>query len=648
MKAIRFIPAAVAVLTIAGIAQAQDNIKNIPTMRETVVTATRTETTSGHVGGSSVSVLTAEQIENRHQSTAQELLKTLPGVDVVANGGSGTLSTVFIRGADNKNTLVLVDGIMINDPSSANRNANLADITTDNIERIEVVRGPMSVLYGSNATAGVINIITKTGKGPAAVGVTMEGGSYNTWKMAADVSGASDTVDYSLVASSTRTDGFSIANDENDRIPHNGNTSEEDGWENRTFSGKIGMELAPGFDVNGVVRLVDASVDIDDSGMGYAGDRFGGGWPAAPEPSLNKKAHGDSDQLIYRLNVHNEFMRQRLLSDISFKSSSVERQYYDNDGMETWDYEGGSTELGWQGQYGIGDHDFLFGASFYREEMESISGGITDREADVRSFFAQDQMMLVDSLDIIAGVRVDDHDRFGNELTWRLAPAYYIDRTGTEFKASYGTGFRAPSLYELYSSYGNPDLEAEKSKGYDVGFTQALESGNITFGATYFNMTFENRIDYDFATWAYNQLPGDTRVSGLESFVTWQPRADLDVRVNHTYTDTRDPDEERLVRRPLNKVNVNCVYRYQDKAVFNVDYFWVDERDPSPYAADINGNPVGVLEAYSLINLSARYMLNKTLTLYARVDNLLGEEYEEAWSYATPGRSGYVGIKAQF
>lgn len=627
-------------------------------MADMVVTATRTETTLEKAGGSAVTVIDATDIAAKQLTTVEEILKTVPGLDVMATGGAGSQASVFLRGADAKNTLVLIDGVMVNDPSSTTRNANLANITADNIERIEIVRGPQSVLYGSNATAGVINIITKTGKGAPSVYADVEYGSYNTWKATGGTSGSvGDRFNWSFSASRTETDGFSMANDDNDDIAHAGNTDEDDGWENTTVSGKFGLNLTPDFDVSAVLRMTDSEVDQDDWGPGYAGDRFGG-WPAyAAEPDGATEAVLETEEFYGRFSVHNFFADRFFESTAYVQMADTDRTVYDNDGAENYDYQGTSRDIGWQGSLNFSDINVLtFGVNLFLEEMESDSSMIDDADADTRSVFVQDQWFVGDALVLVAGVRLDDHDRFGSEATWRIAPSYTIGQTGTTVKATYGTGYRAPSLFELYSSYGNPDLEPETSQGWDLGVEQSVLDGRLRFGASYFALDFEDYIGWDYNLvvpgnlWpgGYNQLDGTTKTRGVEAFVSFSPLEVLDFSLNYTYTDTEDPDGEKLVRRPENKVAFNVQYRFLERGTVNADVLWVDERKAIDSAADVNGNPVDVLDDYVLVNLAASYDICRWLQIHARIDNLFDEAYEEAWSYATPGLSGYLGFTVRY
>jgi vitamin B12 transporter len=637
-------------LPVLGLAQEETQPAPTETLDDIMVTATRTESSTGKIGGISATVINAEDIEAKQQHTVEEILKGVPGLDISANGGPGTQSSVFIRGADAKNTLVLVDGIMFNDPSSANRSADLGNLTADNIERIEVIRGPSSVLYGSNATAGVINIITKKGRGKPSIYAGGEGGSYNTWKAYGGASGAVNRFNFSLSASHIATHGFSIADADNDRIPHAGNTSEDDGWKNTTLSGKFGFDITPDFDINAVLRYLDSETDTDNSGPGYAGDRFDSAgpptWATVPNPTGSKEERVENDQFFGKVNIHNYFFKRFFESNFSFQASDQDSQSYDNDGNKSYDYDGETREFSWQGSLNFSEINLLtFGTSYFEEEMESQSSGITSKDSGITSVWLQDQIFVGHSLDIVAGLRYDDHDKFGDKTTYRIAPAYTIDQTGTLLKASYGTGFRAPSLYELYSSYGSQTLKPEESEGWDIGFEQGFADNKIKLGLTYFDMIFTDRIGFDMATYTYNQLPGDTKSNGVEAFVQWAPVSDLDFLVNYTYNDTEDPNGEQLVRRPENKVHFNTRYRFLERAMVNLDLFWVGDRDAYSGAMDLNGNSVDVLDSYFLVNVSGSYDISDNIQLYGRVDNLFDETYEEAWSYASAGLSAYIGVK---
>ncbi len=623
-------------LAMGHMAMAQESTKKMDDM---VITATRTEIPVDKAGGNSITVITSEEIQAKQLNSVADLLKGIPGIDLISNGGPGTLTSVFTRGADSKNTLILIDGIMLNDVSGANRGADLANINVDNIEQIEVIRGAMSVMYGSNATAGVINIITQKGEKAPSGSVKFEAGSYGTWKAGATASGATEKINFALSASKTEINGFSIANDDNKDIPRGDSTDEKDGYENMTLSANGTVTFSDNFNISAVIRHIDSDVDTDASNWaGYAEDA---------------DANTESLQTFGKININNQFFNNRLTSNLSWQVSQQDRDYFEN-GAKTSTYDGDTSTFTWQGDLSFDTHMLSLGASYYEESMESESFGtwgskFNEKTVGTTSYWLQDQFFAVENLVVIAGVRVDDHEEFGNKATFRVAPSYTIAGTGTTLKASYGTGFRAPSLYELYNpTYGNAGLDAEESCGWDMGFEQKLMNDTVTMGITYFTMKYDDRIDFDMTTWKYTQAKGDTKTKGVECFAGWAPMDTLEFMLNYTYTDTEDPDGERLVRRPENKVSLNTRYGFMEKGTLNLDVQWVDERKASTYSYDKNGNAVDSLDAYTLVNLAASWNFNDHVQLFGRVDNLFDEFYEEAFSYATAGVSAYAGIKLTY
>jgi vitamin B12 transporter len=625
-------------------------------LADVVVTATRTEAGLDQVGGTSLSVITAEELEARQVHSLAQALRTVPGVQFSSTGGMGASSRVFIRGADTKNTLLLIDGIEANDPSDPNRGADLANISVENIERIEVIRGPMSVLYGSNATAGVINIITRSGSGDVGGYVGGEAGTYNTTKGYAGVNGGAGRVDFSLAASHLETDGYSLANADNNRIPHGGNTSEEDGWRNTSASGKVNIDITEYTSLNIVSRYTEAIMDEDEFGSNYAGDRFVP-WTQIPVPDGLKKRRQESERLFGKVELRNRLFDDRFESVLDYKYARQTRESFSNDDISTSDYTGTTDEWSWQGKLELNPNNFTsFGIDYFTEESETNSAPTED--AYTLSYWGQYQLIL-GGIDVVAGVRYDDHEEFGGKATWRMAPAYTFAATGTTLRGVYATGFRTPSLFELYSTAygGNPELDPEESTSWEIGVEQPLFDGQFKVGVTYFWMEFEDRIEYvtlDPATYygMYLQTEGESNTSGAEVFITWKVTNDLDVRLDYTYTDTEDVDGSRMARRPLNQIHSAINYSPLDKLKLNADVYWVGERETSRseylVPQDINGNIVEVLDDYFLVNIAANYDLTDALRIYARVDNLLDEHYEEAWSYATPGQSFYVGAKFTF
>ena len=588
---------------------------------EVVVSATRTLNTIANAGGSSVTVITAEEIMKSGKPTVEEVIKGSTGVDVVANGGLGTKSSVFMRGADSKNVLVLMDGVPVNDASDANRGADISNLTVDNIERIEIVRGPVSVLYGSNATAGVINIITKQGKGKPEFTVGAEGGAYGTWKAYGGALGKIDAFRYSVNLARLKSDGFTIVDERNPRILHPANTADKDGYSNTTLSTKLGYQFSENVDLSSVLRYTDASADLDGTYKNIDTKEFAG-------------------RVALRVNT------DPVTNTLYYNYSGKDRQYYNNNSLKTSTYKGYVNEVGWQGDVTVASNNTVsVGADIQNEKMDKWSAASSwAKSVDLKSVFVQEQWHVSD-LNLVAGLRYDDHQLFGGKTTYRVAPSYKLG--DTLMKCSYGTGFRAPSLFELYDpTYGNSLLKPETSKGWDAGVEQTL-SDAFKLGSTYFHTDFENLIELGPNYTPYVQGAGITNTRGVESFVEWKPDTSMFLTLSHTYTEMHALDPVSEARRPKNKVGLTASWKVTPKLTLNTTMNWVGKRR-EVYATDANGVPVTELDSYFVANVSASYRLQPNVEVYGRVDNVFDKYYEEVWSYATPGRSAYAGVKVGF
>jgi len=583
--------------------------------QEVVVSATRTLNSVADAGGSSVTVITAEEIKQSGEPTVEEVIKGTPGIDVVSNGGLGTTTSIFMRGADAKNVLVLMDGVPLNDPSAIGGAADISNLTVDNIERIEIVRGPVSVLYGSHATAGVINIITKQGSGKPAFTLGAEGGAYGTWKVNGGASGKIDAFRYSVNLARLRSNGFSIVDERNPDISHPAATADKDGYSNTTISTNLGYQFSDNVDLSSVLRYIDASVDLDGT-----------------------YKYTDSKELAGRLALR--VKTEPVTSTFYYNYSSKDRKYYNNSSALASAYKGYVNEFGWQGDIAVASNNTVtVGANLQNERINNQLPSVLDKNVDLKSVFIQDQWHI-EGVNLVAGVRHDDHELFGGETTWRVAPSYRIG--DTTLKCSYGTGFRAPTLYELYGPYGNSQLRPETNKGWDAGIEQRV-ADNFKLGATYFHTDYTDLIDWiltDPATFdgQYFQVAGVTKTRGVESFIEWQPLDSLSLNMNYTYTYTKDAEGEQLARRPKHKASVLASWKANSRLTLTGNAQWVGKRIDT-YAPDKK------LGSYFLTNISASYKLNPNVELYGRIDNLFDEYYELAWSYATPGRSAYAGVK---
>ncbi len=550
--------------------------------------------------------------------------------------GRGGDTSIFIRGAKSEHTLVMIDGVEVNDPMSPGRSYNFAHLTVDNIERIEVLRGPQSTLYGSDAIGGVINIITKKGEGKPRFFLSAEGGSYTTFRETTGVSGGDKLVNYSLALSRFDTEGISAANKKDGNY-------ERDGYENTSLSARVGLTPKENLDVDFILHYINAKTDLDNSG-GVGGDD--------PNYVQNTK------QFLFRPQIGLSLFDNRWIQRLGFSITEHDRDYKNKKDPQhpsefvEGHYDGLLLKFDWQHNIQFYKTNTLTcGFEFEEEEGESKwedQWGLSifpKKTANTKGYYIQDQIKLWDRFFGTIGIRVDDHSRFGTETTYRIAPAYLIKETGTKIKGTFGTGFKAPTLYQLFVPlYGDKNLKPEKSEGWDFGLEQEFFKTRVSLGATFFRNNFKDLIDFDYATSRYVNI-GRAKTEGIEVFASVRPIDDLTTRLNYTYTDTEDKrTKENLLRRPKNKFSLDLNYRFLNKGNINLGVIYVGKRDdidPSTY------DRVRV-DQYTLVNLSTSYNITKNLQAFGRVENLFDKEYEEVKGYGTPGLSVFGGMKLSF
>ncbi|HOZ00028.1 MAG TPA: TonB-dependent receptor, partial [Candidatus Aminicenantes bacterium] len=500
---------------------------------EIVVTAARLETPLIEIA-SAVTVITREDLERTRPASVLDALRDTPGLGLVRNGGPGAASSIFVRGANSEHVLVLLDGVPLNDPINPSRSFDLAHMTLDGVERIEILRGPQSTLYGSDALGGVINILTGRGMGKPAVTLRARAGSHGTLAGGLDVRGSAGAFRYDLSASRESTEGVSAASS-----AYAGNT-EQDGYRNWTLSGRAGLVLAGGTEIDLIIRGVSARTDLDAFGGAYGDDPnsiqdYRSGFVRAQIRTLSAGGRWESKAGF-------AYIRSTRENDNPVDESHP----FDS---ETARYRSARFRADWQNNLFLRPgHTLTAGAEIERETgdsayfSESLWGPYASvfsrRHADRAGVFVQDRFRLGRAFFATAGLRLDLHGRSGTSLTFRLAPAYLIEKTGTKLKATIGTAFKAPSLYQLYAPetlwgpVGNEHLLPEESLGWDAGVEQTLAGGAILLGASFFQSDFRNLIDYDFLQGYINI--GRARTSGWEFTADARPVERLTLRLGYT------------------------------------------------------------------------------------------------------------------
>ncbi len=622
-----------------------DSLKSYQ-LSEIVITATKTAVPAYEVA-SSISLIDSTEIANSHAVNIYDLLQTQYGVSISQQGAPGSFTQVYLRGADPSQTQVLIDGVDMNMTNDPTNTYDFADLSTDNISRIEILRGPQSTLYGSNALAGVINIITKKGTGKPQLFLSTEGGSYNTYKGILGSEGSYKSLNYSITLSKYKSGGFSSAGKKY------GNT-ERDGTDNYTASSRLGYRAAKNFNINFYARFTKANTDLD---------QFGGKF-------------GDDPTYKYHLE-EGAYRTEGILSLLSGKWDqkfgisflrNLRKYNFDetpnNPYFSNSNYAGNRTKLDWQNNFHLENNLVTIGAetenetasSVYYYDSHTIKGSaflsaFPEKSARTTAVYLEDQLKLNGSFFTAIGIRYDKHDRFGSVVTYKIAPAYIFWSTGTKIKATFGTGFQAPSLFYLYDpAYGNPNLNPERSKGWDAGVEQYLIGYRLRIGVNYFNNLFTDLFGFDSNFKTVNIKKSETR--GVEFYLSAKANNNLSLRANYTFTDSKDlsagsADENLpLLRRPKHKASLNIDYNISEALNINSDIIFVGQRDDK----DFSTYPAKrvKLNSYTLINFSASYRVTGFLQLYGRAVNILNSDYEEVLGYGTAGRSGYLGLRLTF
>jgi vitamin B12 transporter len=599
-----------------------------------VITATRIPTPLLQVA-SSITVVTAADIEARQERTFADVLKDIPGLNVVQTGGPGGETSVFMRGTNSNHTKVFIDGIDVSDPSNATGAFDFGQLLTQDIERVEVLRGPQSGLYGSDAIGGVINIITKSGNGPAQFTGAAEGGTFDTFNQAGTVSGSDEAFHYSASVAHFHA-GATPVTPLDLLLP--GEARIDDYDDNLTLTTKLGYDVTPDFDLGLAARYTD--IHLRDTGEDYLVALPFSGYPAPEQTSADTVEY--ATRLTAHLKSFDGVLEQTLgLAYTHDRTDTVEPQT--PPALNT----GERRKADWQGDVKFDPTETLvLGAEYERDEIDQP---IT-ADVHIGSAYGELQSQIGDHWFSALNVRHDDNSRFGDKTTWRFAPGWVLTETDTKLHASVGTGFKAPTLSELYQSFpaffffANPNLKPESSTGWDAGIEQAVVHDVLRVGVTYYYNRIRDLITTDVTgtTWAN---VGRATTDGIESFIAYQPLRELTLRVDYTYTQAEDDVlEQPLLRRPKHRGSFVATWQVTRAWQWNLDVLavgnWVDvSRDGLTSGLSAPG--------YTTVNLATSYDLTPRVALFARVDNLLDRHYENPIGFLQPSIGVYAGLKVR-
>jgi vitamin B12 transporter len=614
---------------------------------EISITANRVPTAIQRTG-SAITLIPAEEIRKTNPASLVQVLRDVPGLDVTETGGPGGTTAVRIRGANAGQTLVLIDGIRVNDPSSGSGEFDFATLAPGLIDRVEVLRGPQSALYGSDAIGGVINIITKRGKGPLQTFSQVEGGSYGTISGNAGAHGSKDGITYAFALSALRSDRFSSYGYRVRRVTGALPKLEADSLNRYGGYGRIG------FDAGGPFRAEIGTMGTF-TRAGY--DASFGTFPDTPS-TVNSTFHSSyakaeldtlDDQLKHSIQLYSNRTRRKYDS-ISFGANMLPANTY----LDKYDYIGTRTGVEYQGTYKMGRlGSMMFGGRLEREAIESFSESASPfpfaRTKDVgkaqstRSVFALWQVPVGERIDVSLGGRIDDINKVATFRTWRATAAYRIDETGTKLRASLGTGGKAPTLYQLYAPFfGTATLRPEHSFGGDIGIDQTLLNGRLRLSATAFHNRMRDLIDYDFGTSKYQNI-ARAETSGIEleaQAKLWEGY----LAARGSYTHLRAVDRNtglRLARRADHSGKFSLTITPTPKWTIEPTLVMMSKRFSST-------NQTQRLAPYARLDILTSYQVNETVNVYLRGENLTNARYQDVQNYGTTGRAVYAGLRTQW
>jgi vitamin B12 transporter len=596
-----------------------------------VVSPTATVTPAGQIA-SSLTVITAQDIATQQYRTLPDALNTVPGLNVVQTGGPGGQTSVFMRGTNSNQTKVLIDGIDVSDPSNPNGSFDFAHLLTADIQQLEILRGPQSGLYGSDAIGGVISIITQKGDGPPRATGSIETGSFGTFNQNVGLSGSQDNFNYAFNVAHFRATDIPVTPLQ--LLPP-GQQANGNYYDNMTYSTKFGVDVNESWSLNTVVRYTDAT-------LLFTGDNFNN-FPSTPDAAQSTHSVQElfaREEAVWSLfdgrvknyfgvNYANNRSYDIAPGDPAATITTGERIKYDWHAV---------TEL-------VTGNKFIVGLEDQTDHMDttgfSADNGNKAGYVELQSEFAK-------RFFLVANVRDDLNDQFGEHATYRVAPSVILPFTDTKLKASYGTGFKAPTLSELYQNFpdfnffANPNLKPEESVGYDLGFEQPLFNDRVRFGSTYFHNNITNLIT-DNATFTSFTNIGFATTEGTENFVSAKVTQRLVVRADYTFTRAVDDSTGiQLLRRPKEKWSTTATWQPIDPLTLSATVLHVSSfLDVSRDGLETNLYAPG----HTIVNLTGDYKINDQIKIFGRVDNLFNLHYQNPTGFLEPRLGVFGGIR---
>ena len=561
--------------------------------------------------GSSLYIISEDQIKARGFKDAIDAISSAPGVTSKQNGSFGGVGTIRIRGASSSQTLVLVDGVPVNDSSSPAGGYNFEYLNTSNIQSIEVLKGSQSTLWGSDAIGGVINIYTKQPESTS-FGASAEIGSFGLKRGSADINFAGSNSRFRVSTSKTSVDGISKA-DEKD-----GN-SEDDGFESESYSMSGSIDL-DSLILKGLLSYMESQVEYDSYG-------FATGVQDGDERS-------NTDEFIGSISAIFDLFDDKLQNSIFISQSDINRDYYSN-GSFSFGAEGKRELIRYQGNIEVNEFNKIaFG-------LESEESKVDVDESTIDGSFLLYEFRPNSKITISTGIRNDDHEGFGSKTTRRISGTFKPS-DNLIIRSSWGEGFKVPTIFQsTYFCCGatsaNSSIRPETSTSYDFGFELFFNEMNSTFSITYFDQDINDQINFSFGVGGYENID-KVNSEGFEIALDYQISKLMSLYLNYSYIDSvdgngsslfyvaKDSGEAGLIYEPNNSFSGSIIARYNGS-------------ESSSY---------GKIDSWIRFDVNGSYKLSGTNELYFRIENLLDEEYQQIFGYGTPERSGFIGLRSKF
>ncbi len=631
-------------LLLSAAVQADDHQE----LSDLIVTAGIAPIASDQYGGT-VTVITAADIAASQASYLSDVLRQVPGFAINQSGGPGTQTQLRVRGSEANHVLVLLDGVRLNDPTASDEflfNYGLLN----NVERIEIIRGPQSAIWGTDAVSAVINIISKEATDKS-LNLDLEVGSFNTKRLAVDggLAGGVNEKNWRLTA------GINALDTGGTNISRQG--TEEDGFENLNVHAKLGVDLTAAVDLDVAVNHSDAMNEFDGTDFVVTG------------LPTDADLWTERDQTVAQFALGISPVDSRWQHRLQYQWSDVEAHNFAFGAGETSSTSAETDEIKFNSTVSLGtddQHRVSFAVDHrqvdfsQRGTASSFGDPNQDQSYDVTGLAAEYQLQVNEVFSWQASARHDDFNRFDDVSNYKLAASYQLPQDW-RLRGSYGTGSKAPSFIERFGFFpanfiGNPNLKPEESDGFELALEKTWPSTQLEL--IYFDQNLENEINgfvFDAASGLFtaaNQA-GESERQGFELNWSGQLNQALGFSFNYTYTDATeaavDGTQVNEVRRPENMANLSLDYRFADnRAQLYTQINYQDDQldvffDPTTF---VSSNLR--LDAYTTVDLTFSWQLNKQIQLYAKAKNLFDESYEEVLGYARPGAGYFAGLKASF